>query len=259
MRKSFKEYYLIEKMIEKLWDIFKAKIPDLEHFVPNEKNARIVFNVLNKHVFGNKLEHVKITVEHFNANKHKNDKGQFYVGRSHLHFYSDKVKNFHKTKMTDNDFRALYINGGIIMTYYSKTSFENFVSVMAHEMIHQLEIIDPNSKYKMYLHVLAKVYNDDFEYDVHSNFFTKEMNRINENFRLEIKPSEEMNESELKEMCNDKIAPLSGVTTDESLEELTEEKREEIVDLANRMRSHLVNDGTTFVKATNDGVDLWIF
>lgn len=259
LMKSFSEYLLIERMIEKLWDVFKAKIPDIEHFVPDEKNAKVIFNVLNKYVFGNKLEDIKITVEHFDTNKHKNENGQFYVGRSHLHFYVDKVKNFHKTKMTDNDFRAMYINGGIIMTYYSKTSFDNFVSVMTHEMIHQLEILDPNSKYKIYLHILAKVYNDDFEYDAHSKFFTKEMDRINEKFRLNVKPTEDMNEDELKEMCDDKLDSLSGIATDESIKELTETEREDIIDLAKRMRKHLRNDGTTYIKATKDGVDLWIF
>ena len=257
--KSFSEFYLIEKMIEKLWDVFKAKIPDIEHFIPNEKNAKIIFNILNKYVFGNKLEDIKITVERFDANKHKNDKGQFYIGRSHLHFYSDKVKNFHRTKMTDDDFRAMYINCGIIITYYSKTSFEQFVSTLTHEMIHQFEILDPHSKYKMYLHVLAKVYNDDFEYNVHSRFFTKEMNRINENFRLDVKPTEEMSEVELKEMCNDKIESLSGMIADESIKELSEDEQKDILDLAKRMRKHLHNDGTTYIKATKDGVDLWIF
>lgn len=257
--KPFKEYLLIERMIEKLWNVFKTKIPDVEHFVPNEKTGKIVFDILNKYVFENKLEEIKITVEHFNPNKHRDNEGNYFIGTSCLYFFGDKVKNFHNTKMSDSDFRSIYRNDGIIITYYSKTTFDKFVSIIAHEMIHQLEIVDPNSKYKMYLTAFAHVHGDNFKYDTHGDFFTKQMNRINEKFRLNIEPTEKMTDNEFQEMSNELKTSEETVFEDDSLKEVSEEKRKEMLALAKRMRKHLVNDGTTFVKATKDGVYLYIF
>lgn len=256
--KSFKEFLLIERMTEKLWDLFKAKISNIEHFVPNEKDAKIVFDILNKQVFGNRLENIKIKVEHFNANKHKNQDGKFFVGTCRLLFYDDKVLNFSKTSMSDKDFRSMYKNDGILITFYSKTTFERFVAIMAHEMIHQLEIIDPNEKLKIYFHMLMKNLGHDFKYKFHGDFFTKEMKRINENFGLDIEPTETMDEKDLEEMAKE-IDSLSGIIEEDSVKDLPEEKQRTIRKLALRMRKHLDNDGTTLVKATKSGVYLYIF
>lgn len=249
-------------MVEKLWDVFKAKIPDIEHFVPNEKNAKIIFNVLNRYVFGNKLEDIKITVEHFDINKHKNEEGHSFIGNCRLLFYDDKVLNFSKTEKTDKDFRAMYENDGILMVIHNKTTFERFVAVMAHEMIHQLEILDPNEKLKIYFHMLLKNKEFgreyDFKYKFHGNFFIKEMNRINDKFKLDVEPTETMSEKELEEMAKE-IESLSGIVEEDSVKELPEERQKNIRTLALRMRKHLADDGTTLVKATKNGVYLYIF
>lgn len=64
-----------------------------------------------------------------------------------------------------------------------------------------------------------------------------------------------MNEKDLNDMCKE-LSSLGGVVIEDSLKELSEDKAKDTLELAKRMREHLANDGTTFIKATKDGVDL---
>ena len=140
-----------------------------------------------------------------------------------------------------------------VVTFDGKDNLMKIVSVIAHELIHQYDYLYGNASIIMPIEKQMEIAGIKVKdpYDVHGNFFNYHMNRINDEFDLNVEISyDETNMKNIKR--KNPIPVVDNTTMSES-----DSRKNDYIELAKYLSTSFVNDGSVQIEITNDGVKTW--
>ena len=125
-------------------------------------------------------------------------------------------------------------------------------TVVAHELIHQYDYLYGSGSIMMPLEKqmsLAGLHVNN-PYDVHGKVFKYHMNRINNEYDLNVELS--YDEANMKSIKHDPIPIIDNSSLNENASQ-----KEEYMELAEQLSKCFVNDGSVSIEVTDDGVSTW--
>jgi len=233
--------------VQVMYDLFGNALWSKEIWHPTVEDIEACFKVLNKYAFDSKLVMPEIRVEKFNASKHINSDGDFFIGRFHI---GVKEKIGH-----DPEF-SMYI----LIVDYGRSDLFNILNTLCHEMIHMYDYLYFNTK-AILKDIMMKRISKEYEYvyNTHGEVFRNELRRINSSLGLDVTVEETFSvKSRFKEKIpmeksdNTFIKPMDLLgESDEYLKE--KGFSDSIVEKARLLRKALCHDKYTEVKLEQDG------
>ena len=250
---TFKEYLLLEEISKSLMEKISEKI-DIpkkdEEYQINENDAKEIYSILNKELFNSKLRPCKIIVETFDPTKHKNRDGEHFYGR---HFCEFDGLDIHRFVFSNNfDASKIKTSFAILLLNGRGLTFEEFLNVFVHEMIHAYDFQYGPGKEDFISDAIISNYHLNMEhYNEHGPWFKDMMERLNNKFDLNIQVR--LKRMKEEKTVNEKIEQiLEGIQESDALIFNGCEDKD-LIKIAKRFRLMLKDDGTNAVEITKEG------
>lgn len=241
---NFSEFYKKQKLIlesvesyeKELNDVFGSKLTEEKYHISVD-DAKRLFDILNKHIFGNKLKTIPIKVEDFTKEKHQNENGDYFIGRHVIEYDLNKPIEINGEKHFQYKNWILLVNTDLI-------SFKGFIEILCHEMIHYYDLLYGFGQYGFESSYIERKLNGELDEDAytgHGDYFDNMAKRIKNNFGINVQKEHEMNIDEFtKKYGKDSF--------------MCESDNKEAIDFAKKLRRFVVDDGTNKIEVEGSKV-----
>ena len=252
---TFKEYLLLEEMNKSLKDKLaeRIKIPSEEFaYEIAKENVLKTFNVLNKEVFKSKLKEPLIIVENFNKSKHISSNGTIFIGSHILEVNGKDLIDFICSSSLDTS--KIKTTYSIFLINGFKISFNDFIDILLHEMIHEYDYEYGDGKQGFIFNILIDKFKLKFQsYNEHGNFFRSMMEKINHEFGTNISITFDLMKNKDRNLKENIEKILENTKESDTFIISKKCQNKLIIDYAKAMRRAMVDDGTNVIEVTDEG------